>query len=639
MQNDIVLTKAQVDEEMDCYRKVFDVVRLLHKDQIAGICKKADVANMTCPCFSFWGKDEACENCVSAKAWQSKANETKIEFSADGIYQVIARYVEVDGEPCVMELLKRFNPEHCLDLSGEEKLLSQINGYYEKTYSDVMTGVRNRRFYEEKLKRTTLNAGIAMMDIDDFKVYNDVYGHAAGDAVIKAIAEKIQNSIRSTDKLVRYGGDEFLLVMTGIGAGNFDTALKNIRQSIGSIEVPGYENIQLTISIGATLCKNELVEVAVNHADRLLYKAKLQKNVVITDRDGESQTAAEKPNVLIVDDAALNREVLSSILSNEYNIIEADGGNACLEALKRFGTRISVVLLDMVMPDVDGFAVLEYMNQTRLIEDVPVITITGDTSTIQKAYEMGVSDFFYRPFDAKIVYRRVSNTINLYEKQKRLISAVSNEILEKEKCSRILVDILSQVAEFRAGMGGEHIANINRITALLLVRLREKTDKYNLTDKDIYLIKTASALHDIGKVGISSEILNKPGKLTPEEYEIVKKHTEIGAEIVLNLREYREEPLVKYAHDICLYHHERYDGNGYPTGLKGDDIPIAAQVVSMADAYDALTAKRVYKDAYTSEEAVDMILDGKCGKFNPLLLECLADIRKFLQKDSFGNIK
>lgn len=639
MQNDIVLTRAQVDEEMNCYRKVFDVVRLLRKDQIAGICKKADVVNMTCPCFSFWGKDEACDNCVSAKAWLSKTNETKIEFSADGIYQVIARYVEVDGEPCVMELLKRFNPEHCLDLSGEEKLLSQISGYYEKTYSDVMTGVRNRRFYEEKLKRTTLNAGIAMMDIDDFKVYNDVYGHAAGDAVIKAIAEKIQNSIRSTDKLVRYGGDEFLLVMTGIGAGNFDTALKNIKQSIGSIEVPGYENIQLTISIGATLCKNELVEVAVNRADRLLYKAKLQKNVVITDKDGENQTAAEKPNVLIVDDAALNREVLSSILSNEYNIIEADGGKACLEALKRFGTQISVVLLDMVMPDVDGFAVLEYMNQTRLIEDVPVITITSDKSTIQKAYEMGVSDFIYRPFDAKIVYRRVSNTINLYEKQKRLISAVSNEILEKEKCSRILVDILSQVAEFRAGMGGEHIANINRITGLLLVRLREKTDKYNLTDKDIYLIKTASALHDIGKVGISSEILNKPGKLTSEEYEIVKKHTEIGAEIVLNLREYREEPLVKYAHDICLYHHERYDGNGYPTGLKGDDIPIAAQVVSMADAYDALTAKRVYKDAYTSEEAVDMILEGKCGKFNPLLLECLADIRKFLLKDSFGHIK
>lgn len=639
MQNDIVLTKAQVDAEINCYRKVFDVVRLLHKDQIAGICKKEDIVNRTCPCFSFWGKDEACDNCVSAKAWQTKTDETKIEFSADEIYQVIAHYVEVDGEPCVMELLKKFDLEHCLDLSGEEKLLAQVKGYYEKTYSDVMTGVKNRRFYEEKLKSTTLNAGIAMMDIDDFKVYNDVYGHIAGDAVIKAIAEKIQNSIRSTDKLVRYGGDEFLLVMTGVAAGEFDSALKNIRQSIGTIKVPGYEHIKLTISIGATLCKNELAHIAVNRADRLLYKAKLQKDVVITDRYGESSFAAEKPSVLIVDDSAINREVLSSILSNEYNIIEADSGEACLAALKRFGTQISVVLLDMVMPGMNGFAVLEHMNKTHLIEEIPVITITGDKSTIQKAYEMGVSDFIYRPFDAKIVYRRVSNTINLYEKQKRLVSAVSNEILEKEKCSRILVDILSQVAEFCVGIGGEHIANINRITELLLVRLREKTDKYDLTDKDIYLIKTASALHDIGKVGISSEILNKPGKLTPEEYEIVKKHTEIGAEIVLNLREYREEPLVKYAHDICLYHHERYDGGGYPTGLKGDDIPIAAQVVSMADAYDALTAKRVYKEAYSSEEAVDMILDGKCGKFNLLLLECLEDIRKFLVKDRFGQIK
>lgn len=300
-----------------------------------------------------------------------------------------------------------------------------------------------------------------------------------------------------------------------------------------------------------------------------------------------------------------------------------------------------MVLLDIMMPEVDGFDVLAYMQEHRLIENIPVITITSDDSgqTIRRAYEMGVSDFINRPFDAKVVYRRVLNTINLYEKQRRLISTVSSEILEKEKSSRILVEILSQVAEFRSGMGGEHVTNINKITELLLLRLREKTTKYALSEKDVYLITTASSLHDIGKVGIDSAILDKPGKLTPEEFEKVKAHTVIGADMVMNVREYRNEPLVRYAHDICLYHHERYDGKGYPEGLVGDAIPIAAQVVSLADAYDALTARRDYKEAYSAEEAVRMIVDGACGQFNPLLLECLLDIRKFLTKDRDGKIK
>lgn len=201
------------------------------------------------------------------------------------------------------------------------------------------------------------------------------------------------------------------------------------------------------------------------------------------------------------------------------------------------------------------------------------------------------------------------------------------------------MDILSQVAEFRSGMGSEHVTNINKITELLLIRLREKTAKYDLSEKDVYLITTASSLHDIGKVGVDSAILNKPGKLTPEEFEQVKKHTVIGAEMVMNIGEFRNEPLVRYAHDICLYHHEKYDGKGYPKGLTGDEIPIAAQVVALADVYDALTAKRVYKDAYSAEEAVQMIVDGECGKFNPLLMECLLDIRRFLEKDSNGKIK
>lgn len=641
MESQNILTAAQVEEEMKHFRKVFSVVRVLKENQIAGICMKEDILKQSCPCYSFWGRTEPCENCVSAKAFLTQKDAVKLEFSKDGVYKVIARYVEVDGKSCVMELLREFDEENFIDLSGEEKLLSHINNYYEKTYTDIMTGIYNRRFYEEKLKNSTLTAGVAMIDLDDFKVYNDVYGHAAGDTVLTAFAAEIRKDIRASDKVIRYGGDEFLLVMPGVREGSFETMLKRILQNISTIVLPEYEGIRLTTSIGATLCANEPIHIAVSRADRLLYKAKIHKNVIVTDKDGEISEEKDNATILIVDDSEINRDILSSILSNEFNIIEASGGKECIEALEKYGTEISLVLLDIMMPEVDGFDVLRYMSNHHLIEDIPIITITGDESgeTIRKAYEMGVSDFIGRPFDTKVVYRRVLNTINLYEKQRRLISTVSDEILEKEKNSRILVDILSQVAEFRSGMGSEHVTNINKITELLLIRLREKTAQYDLSEKDVYLITTASSLHDIGKVGVDSAILNKPGKLTPEEFEQVKKHTVIGAEMVMNIGEFRNEPLVRYAHDICLYHHEKYDGKGYPKGLTGDEIPIAAQVVALADVYDALTAKRVYKDAYSAEEAVQMIVDGECGKFNPLLMECLLDIRRFLEKDSNGKIK
>ena len=634
------LTAAQAEAEMNCFRRVFGVVRLLQEDQIAGLCRR-EPDGETCPCYTFWERDEPCEYCASARAFLSRKDEAKLEFFREGVYQVIARYLEVDGKPCVMELLREFRAEDLLDLSGEEKLLSHIHGYYEKTYTDVMTGIYNRRFYEEKLRNSTLSSGVAMIDLDDFKVYNDVYGHAAGDAVLVAFAESVRKNIRVSDKLVRYGGDEFLLIMPGVSESGFEAALRHILQNINSIVLPGYEAIRLTTSIGATMCAGEPVMDAVHRADRLLYKAKLHKNIIVTDKDREIPDTGSKKTVLIVDDAEINREILAAILSNEFTILEAADGRACINALQKYGEQISVVLLDIMMPEMDGFDVLAYMQEHRLIENIPVITITSDDSgqTIRRAYEMGVSDFINRPFDAKVVYRRVLNTINLYEKQRRLISTVSSEILEKEKSSRILVEILSQVAEFRSGMGGEHVTNINKITELLLLRLREKTTKYALSEKDVYLITTASSLHDIGKAGIDSAILDKPGKLTPEEFEKVKAHTVIGADMVMNVREYRNEPLVRYAHDICLYHHERYDGKGYPEGLVGDAIPIAAQVVSLADAYDALTARRDYKEAYSAEEAVRMIVDGACGQFNPLLLECLLDIRKFLTKDRDGKIK
>ncbi len=632
---------AQIEEEMECYRKIFDSVRLLGEDRIAGLCKKTGEEKDACPCYAFWGRSTPCENCVCAKAFLSKKDALKLEFSGGGVYQVIAHYLEADGTPYVMELLRRYDTEGMIDLSGEEKLLTHINDFYEKTYTDVMTGIYNRRFYEEKLRSSVLTAGIAMIDLDDFKVYNDVYGHGAGDLVLTTFAESIKKNVRATDRLIRYGGDEFLLIMPGMRDRGFEAALHHICECIGAIVLPGYEEIRLTTSIGATLCENETVEAAVDRADRLLYRAKIRKNVVVTDRDEEGTEGRHRPKILVVDDAEINRDILSSILQNEFRVIEARDGKEAIALLERYGTGIRAVLLDILMPKADGFDVLRYMTERHLIENIPVITVTEDESgeTMRKAYEMGVSDFITRPFDAKVVYRRVRNTIHLYEKQRRLLSTVSGEILEKEKNSQILVDLLSRVAELLTGREREHITNIGRITELLLTRLREKAPKYALGEKDIRLISAAAPLHDIGKLAVDRTVLAHASDLSEEEIEKLKKHTVLGAQMVAQLKEYRNEPLARYLHDICLYHHEKYDGSGFPTGRRGDDIPIAAQVVSLADAYDALTARQKGKAALGAEDAVAAILRGDAGAFNPLLTECLEEILPFLKKDENGEIR
>lgn len=634
------LSAKEAEEQIRQLKKVFSVVRILKKDEIGAICSKENGSKLQCPCYSFWEKDNPCDNCTSIRALHLKSDQVKIEFSKDGAYFVVSRYLEIDGRPCVMELLREFDDSNIVDISGQEKLIKHINMFYEKTYVDVLTGSYNRRYYEEKIKESSFKCCVAMIDLDDFKVYNDAYGHIAGDYVLKVFAKELQKNLESEDRLIRYGGDEFLLLIPNVTRENFAIRLQTILKPLKNIVFPGYAEINLTFSAGATFSDSENIVESVKRADRFLYCAKAKKNTLVTDDNIQISDSNDKINILVVDDSSINRDILCSILSNEFNVIEADGGRSCVKILEQSSNHISLVLLDILMPDMDGFEVLKFMRNHHLLESIPVITITGDESplTIRRAYEMGVSDFISRPFDAKVVYRRVLNTINLYQKQRRLLFSVSSEILQKEKCSHILVDILSQLTEFRSGIGKEHITNINKITELLLIRLMKKTDKYKLKKEDIYLIATASALHDIGKVEIDTKILNKPGKLTKEEFEIVKKHTVLGAAMVMNIREYQNEPLVKYAYQICLYHHEKFDGKGYPKGLKGDDIPIVAQVVSMADVYDALTAERVYKKAYSQDEALRMILDGQCGQFNPLLVECLLEIKDSLKKDKHGEI-
>lgn len=340
------------------------------------------------------------------------------------------------------------------------------------------------------------------------------------------------------------------------------------------------------------------------------------------------KTAARKFKILIVDDAPINRMLLSDMLSESYDIVEAENGREAVTILEQSAQEFSLVLLDIVMPELDGFGVLAYMNKNHWINDLPVIIISSETvpAIIRRAYQLGVSDFMGRPFDTEIVRQRVNNTILLYAKQRRLEDIVADQIYEKEKTKNLMVSILSHIVEFRNGESGLHVLHITTITEMLLKALARKTDRYQLTPETIELLSSASALHDIGKISIPEEIINKPGKLTKEEFDVIKTHAAVGADMLTNLPIHKDEPLVNAAYSICRWHHERYDGNGYPDGLIGDDIPIGAQVVALADVYDALTSERCYKRAYTHDTAVEMILDGQCGSFNPLLLECLREL-------------
>ena len=343
-----------------------------------------------------------------------------------------------------------------------------------------------------------------------------------------------------------------------------------------------------------------------------------------------------KQKILIADDSEMNRELLAAILEEEYDIIQANDGVQAVDCLQRHAEEISLLLLDIVMPHMDGFEVLSYMNKEHWIDAIPVVIISSENSPIyiKRGYDLGATDFIGKPFDANMVLRRSANAILLGAKQRRMTSIVSNQIYEREKSSKLMINILSHIVEFRNGESGLHVLHIQTITEMLLRQLVQKeNNRYALSKEQIRMITTASALHDIGKISIPDEILNKPGRLTAEEFAVIKGHSMAGANMLSELPlDQKEEPLVKTAYEICRWHHERYDGGGYPDGLKGEEIPVSAQVVALADVYDALTSERCYKDAYSHEKAIEMILAGQCGAFNPLMLECLLDISSSLKK-------
>ena len=610
-----VLTKKQAEEMLVYLGDLFTEVRLLDIEAVKHLEK----------------------NSLSLRAFWEKCQKTRPEYIDSRVCQKISRYVEIDGQPHVVEILNVLDVTTESFENAREQLTAKVRGYDEELYLDALTGAYNRRYYENRIRKVRGHAGVAMIDLDDFKLYNDTCGHNAGDLVLNTVVGIIRGCICKTDILIRYGGDEFLLILQDVDEEIFSKKLKQIRDMVCEAEVPGYARLRLTVSIGGVLADNETIESAVARADGLMYQAKNRKNMIVTEKSGiDSAEAKERQQILIVDDSQINCEILAEILKDEYRILEAANGEECINLLKQYGTGIALLLLDINMPVMDGFEVLDLMNRKHWIEDIPVIMISSEDSAsyVRRAYEMGASDYISRPFDVQVVHQRVSNTIKLYAKQRRLISLVTDQIREKEKNNQMMISILSQIVEFRNSESGSHVLHINIITGMLLERLMQKTDQYHLQWSDQFLITTASSLHDIGKIGIDEKILNKPGKLTKEEFEIMKTHTLIGASMLKSIEMYQNEKLLQVAYQICRWHHERYDGKGYPDGLKGEEIPISAQVVAIADVYDALVGKRVYKKAFSHETAIHMILNGECGAFNPLLLECLTDIQNRLKEET-----
>ena len=618
-------TRQQMEEEMRQLRKVFMTVRLMKADEVQG-GKKGSA-----PCYAQWRRSRPCENCVARQALEKNTRKTRLEYFGQELYEITASCVQVDGQLCVLELTRKIDRSVLLDPENGERLLNSITDEREKRYRDPLTGAYNRTYYDENYRYRSITAGVAMLDMDDLKFSNDVYGSGAGNSVLETAVSTIRRGLSEKDRLIRYDGGRLLLLLPDIRQEQLSPRLEQIRLQLQAASVPGYSRIRMSASIGGVWIDDENVDDAVQHAERLMHYARIQKNTVITERQPEPhalQPTHSRQSVLIVDDSAMNRMLLSQMLNSQFDTAEAASGEDCLRLLEQNPTGISVVLLDIHMTGIDGFTVLEAMSQRGMLEEIPVIMISSEDNvdTVRRAFDLGASDYISRPFDARVVYQRITNTIRMYAKQRRLSAMAADLAFEKERASRMMIGILSQVVEKRNGESRDHVQRVAQLTSMLLAGLAQKTDRYPLTREMRRTIATAAALHDIGKMEICEDLLHKEGPLTEAERRTLQSHTLLGAQMLEEQPECRDDAFARTAYNICRWHHERYDGGGYPDGLQGEQIPIEAQVVGLADVYERLVSRPVDGHARTHSEVVQMICTGVCGAFNPLLLDCLQDM-------------
>lgn len=604
------MTRQQAEQEMEQLRKVFPSVRMLTAEQVQAGEAVGDAAR---------------------QALEEKTTHSRMEYRGQELYEVTALFAQVEGTPCVLELERRLDRIMLLDPEESEQLFNNLAGYRGKLYRDAVTGAYNERYYQEKYRSRILTAGVAVLRVDDFKAANDVYGRYAGNSVLETVAGVLRRNLGEKDRLIRRGEDRLLLLLPEVGQSDFGQKLEHLRLQLAAAGVPGYSHLHISVSIGGVWIRDGEVSAAVEHAERLATYAQMQKNTVITEQQPERTAAApvhRRQSVLIVDDSELNRKMLGQMLGSRFDIAEAVSGEACLQLLEQNATGISIVLLDIHMPGIDGFTVLEEMNQKNLLEQIPVIMISSEDTVdaVRRAFDLGASDYISRPFDAKVVYQRIINTIQLYAKQRRLSAMAADLAFEKERASRMMIGILSQVVEKRNGESRDHVQRVAQLTSMLLAGLAQKTDRYPLTREMRRTIATAAALHDIGKMEICEDLLHKEGPLTEAERRTLQSHTLLGAQMLEEQPECRDDAFARTAYNICRWHHERYDGGGYPDGLQGEQIPIEAQVVGLADVYERLVSRPVDGHARTHSEVVQMICTGVCGAFNPLLLDCLQDM-------------
>lgn len=604
------MTRQQAEQEMEQLRKVFPSVRMLTAEQVQAGEAVGDAAR---------------------QALEEKTTHSRMEYRGQELYEVTALFAQVEGTPCVLELELRLDRIMLLDPEESEQLFNNLAEYRGKLYRDAVTGAYNERYYQEKYRSRILTAGVAVLRVDDFKAANDVYGRYAGNSVLETVAGVLRRNLGEKDRLIRRGEDRLLLLLPEVGQSDFGQKLEHLRLQLAAAGVPGYSHLHISVSIGGVWIRDGEVSAAVEHAERLATYAQMQKNTVITEQQPERTAAApvhRRQSVLIVDDSELNRKMLGQMLGSRFDIAEAASGEACLQLLEQNATGISIVLLDIHMPGIDGFTVLEEMNQKNLLEQIPVIMISSEDTVdaVRRAFDLGASDYISRPFDAKVVYQRIINTIQLYAKQRRLSAMAADLAFEKERASRMMIGILSQVVEKRNGESRDHVQRVAQLTSMLLAGLAQKTDRYPLTREMRRTIATAAALHDIGKMEICEDLLHKEGPLTEAERRTLQSHTLLGAQMLEEQPECRDDAFARTAYNICRWHHERYDGGGYPDGLQGEQIPIEAQVVGLADVYERLVSRPVDGHARTHSEVVQMICTGVCGAFNPLLLDCLQDM-------------
>lgn len=604
------MTRQQAEQEMEQLRKVFPSVRMLTAEQVQAGEAVGDAAR---------------------QALEEKTTHSRMEYRGQELYEVTALFAQVEGTPCVLELERRLDRIMLLDPEESEQLFNNLAEYRGKLYRDAVTGAYNERYYQEKYRSRILTAGVAVLRVDDFKAANDVYGRYAGNSVLETVAGVLRRNLGEKDRLIRRGEDRLLMLLPEVGQSDFGQKLEHLRLQLAAAGVPGYSHLHISVSIGGVWIRDGEVSAAVEHAERLATYAQMQKNTVITEQQPERTAAApvhRRQSVLIVDDSELNRKMLGQMLGSRFDIAEAASGEACLQLLEQNATGISIVLLDIHMPGIDGFTVLEEMNQKNLLEQIPVIMISSEDTVdaVRRAFDLGASDYISRPFDAKVVYQRIINTIQLYAKQRRLSAMAADLAFEKERASRMMIGILSQVVEKRNGESRDHVQRVAQLTSMLLAGLAQKTDRYPLTREMRRTIATAAALHDIGKMEICEDLLHKEGPLTEAERRTLQSHTLLGAQMLEEQPECRDDAFARTAYNICRWHHERYDGGGYPDGLQGEQIPIEAQVVGLADVYERLVSRPVDGHARTHSEVVQMICTGVCGAFNPLLLDCLQDM-------------